>query len=582
MAQLTLNGIDVYLSENDGIRLTRGNNLLDGSDSYTLPIELPLLHPANAQAVDYLHKLKVIGDRRRTFTAKYKAQGLVLIDGTATLVSLSEEVAELTIKGNTLDFWESIAEIDMDDITFPSIPAFDYSTRTLDSVMAELNSTLTEEKDYLCFELINEPDLRDVNQEVTDISLSGMFNYWNLTTQSFGNNTSTHSSGYDYNNNVFIRMHVALDCIFSALGYTVEFNCFAESWLKDMVIINVFNLWEASTCTYGDFLPDGTVYNFLDQVRQSGYHFSIDTAGLTVSITTVDAMLTQKPTVINNIVKGSRKITVEDAPENFKITMPTRGQWCEEKIEDNIFEKMKNSLSYTGAVRTYTDLPFRDDSYIGVSCFVYAEGVFYEMLGANSWKRRSGFTMDYSNGEDIELETQISVALSLTVFLQLHKLTYVGDGDFKEVDDGPPHYRQRTIVNFNTEEDDTVYEAIIITVYRGMDISYSPVSDDYTVSDKPYPRAMYLNTNSKGVSSNLWETGYSTGYLKGITEKKIELLSDNYELEYQFKGRITDMLNSNFPPLLVDGQQAILKQRNAKITEQSKEILITDTVLISQ
>ncbi|MDA3854576.1 MAG: hypothetical protein PF444_10115, partial [Bacteroidales bacterium] len=512
------------------------------------------------------------------------------IDGTAVFSELSELRAEMMIKGNTMSFWETMKEVEMADLITPEIEAFNATTRTLTGVMAELNSCLTEVKGYTCFELINDPDVRPGAADVTAFNPSGMCNYYDIEAQAFVNESGDGAGGYKYNNTVFLRLYKAIDCVFEALGYEVEYNHFAQNGNEDIALINVFNLWSApGAVSYGDLLPEGTVYKFLNDFRESGYDFNIDTAGKTVSIKSITEAFDETPTVRKNIIEGSVKQLESEAYEGYSITMAHRGAWNENEFA--LARDYGNLLLIQSSVSvaTYSLLPDPSVGVEGQVQLVLSEGIFDENYHDNNgyWKRIKGFTVPYGDGVEVHpvvIDSPISAALSITVKGYYNYTTSVQsdwDSDvWEDVTTQCAYSRQRTIVNINTESDEDVDQAIILTVYRGMETSEHGVLNP-AVSPQ-YPRASYYEYNTLGIRYGIPRKTITTSIFQAAAQSKIDLFLNCYPVQYKYMGSFRDMLRSSFSPLIAESQRGIVKQRSANIIGEAREIVITETVLIKQ
>lgn len=563
MLKLTIGNKVAALSEGTSVRITRGNTVMNGTDAYTLPFELDLSDPRNTLAIKHLNNLRAIGDRRDMFDSKLYYNKNILLDGALKILSL-KKAGSFTLFGNNKELLEKAKLFSFSDFEWEKINAFNSATRTLDGVMAELQSTLDGSKDYVAFELL---DYAIANKYLAfSHAPLGIFNrYSHSSDYGFFNELGGgYAGGYKYCNTIFLRVGVVIDRLMASLGYEVNTNIFNTDAYKDMVVLNSNNLWATSGAVdYTYFLPSCTVYDFLNAFISSGFVFDVDSSRKSVSIYTPNDYFGFNKSTVKNIVDDSIQTIIEDN-DGYAISMSSNSEFSTGSFlndSEDDYTYLTEEIIPTQSVNMKTDLPSVSTLEEGDIYFVRAEGMFFQIQDISDsleWVRIKSLISPLVEGDESNtVSSLLSIPKSITV------------RDHETL----PYYKQRLVINTDNGSTDDV----VVTMYRGL--CYAQYLEELDSLLYPHANPQAYLPDGTAIAD---EISINISLLYEIQSKKLNLLSTGVKVEYEIKGNIGDVTLSSFPPFILEGQLALLKSRYAKVTGREKEIIITNTAYVEQ
>lgn len=550
MRELTLDGKLVVLSPNSKIILTRETAVLGGRGSYSLPLLLPMAFDENRIATGHLYNIQAPGKRSREYDARFRYRGVPLLEGKAAMKESGDDYMELVLKGNDLDFYSRYSDVMLMGINWPSLPEFDYNNgaRTLQTIATALQESLTTHKAYVAFEVIDESE-----QETRQTH----WNYWEQGGQDFSTSYEGENPKYGYTG--YLRLYAIFDYLFPALGFEVKENFLrATDDLKDIVMLNVFNILAAPSVTWGDLLPgEMSVSDFVAAWESAGIDFNINTADRSVTIRPKDEIFDQARKTEDRMVKNSLKVTPSEK-DGFKLSMTGAADSFARTDLSEAYNTYETAvyIRENSALNTVDDLPAPLWEDVR---FIKQEGLFYECYHNGSsyiWEVRTGLHQAVKEGgEENDPEVNITVAYS--------KLE-------SRVDGGAT--RGKPVVRINVS-DPIVISGILITCFRGMQDCYT-ISGTPVANTEPYPYANYVPYAPDG--SDLAHTvDLSTGFFYGLQKRVLEHLTNSYLVEYKKRGTLFDFTELSLQPVLIRGQLSIIKTVSFPCAEHLEEVELT-------
>lgn len=278
MTELFINNERVILPKSTSVKVVSENPYFTRSGKYTLDIEIPLQgNIQNGKTFRHINRMDV-GKDVESISARIVADNKVVIDGTATITSITETSVKIQIlSGNAemnfkskfeklyvdeLDLGRITYEIKYSDGTNPDGVKYDMS-KMPEADRYKFAFGLYGETDYVCFPIYNESEDKIYNNHC--VRVTGKDTYTVFFPHSF------YGSAYPIDDMTTCGGHYVpqpyfcfiLRKVFNALGYDVVLNQIEETPLKNAFICNT-----RFTLKLNEMLPHWTVSDFIDQVER--------------------------------------------------------------------------------------------------------------------------------------------------------------------------------------------------------------------------------------------------------------------------------------------------------------------------
>lgn len=408
MTELFINNKKIYLNDSISIKLVDENSYFTDSSKYTYDVDVPLRGNAN--------NLKILGNLQRLdvnkvivkMPARIVSDNKKIIDGTATVTSVSEDKIKIQIlSGNAeLNFVSKYEKQHIDELKLGYAKRADGVTFSNDEEVWKYVQAMSEDDrfkflygkygdaNYVFFPAYkNDFDACYNNSGYLDWGETGNYRvtlhrcYWHETAQRFEwvdsiNGRLAAQPYFCY----IIRL------VFEKLGYTLAENQIENTPLKNMFIANANNISD-----FGQCLPHWTISEFMTHVEHFfGVIFRIDDADKTVRVIARNSFYTAENTeyvdkVLNEYTVSSDADETKDLSDsNLSYSFSNNDPYL--KVDEDIISKaQKKEFANDAELSAFWKSTTDENKCIYLYCADGKQYIDYKIKEAHSLKEVNQF-----------------------------------------------------------------------------------------------------------------------------------------------------------------------------------------------